>query len=151
MSINDAGTASYGTHLLLLLSGVEKAAALDSPVGLCDFLVDLVGKIGMRVLDGPRAVTESTDEDKYGHSAVIILYESHAAVHTYPARRSLFLDVFSCKPFDDGEVVDACHHVFGGFDVAERLVLNRGAHWNAPAETSVRAWATTRGNISLRK
>jgi S-adenosylmethionine decarboxylase len=103
----------------------------------------------MRVLDGPRAVTESADEDKYGHSAVIILYESHAAVHTYIARHSLFLDVFSCKSFSDGDVIEECHRVFGDFDVAERLVLNRGAHWNGSAEASVREWAATRSDVQL--
>jgi S-adenosylmethionine decarboxylase len=149
MSINNGKVSNYGTHLLLLLSGIENGAALDSQSGLCDFLADLVAKIGMRVLDGPRAVTESADDDKYGHSAVVILYESHAAVHTYPARRSLFLDVFSCKPFDDGAVVEACHHVFGGFDVTERLVLNRGAHWNGSAEASVREWAATRRALTI--
>ena len=149
MSIKEVNPSNYGTHLLLLLSSIENGAQLDSPVGLCDFLSHLVTRIGMRVLDGPRAVTESGDQDKYGHSAVVILYESHAAVHTYVARRSLFLDVFSCKPFDDGEVLDACRQLFGAFDVTERLVLNRGTHWNGPAEASVREWAGTRGDTKL--
>jgi S-adenosylmethionine decarboxylase len=136
--------SSYGTHLLMLLSGIERREALDSPEGLCTFLSGLVVEIGMRVLDGPKAVTEEAEPDKYGHSAVVILYESHAAVHTYPARASLFLDLFSCKPFDESKVLGACHTFLGHFEVAERLVLDRGAHWNGTAAENLPTWTATR-------
>jgi S-adenosylmethionine decarboxylase len=149
MSINDMKPLNYGTHIMLLLSNVKNRDVLDSPKGLCDFLRDLVAKVGMRVLDGPRAATESGDSEKYGHSAVIILYESHAAVHTYPVRGSLFLDLFSCKPFDDEDVISACHEFLGEFEVSERLLLDRGAHWNGSAETSIRDWAGTRDDVVL--
>jgi S-adenosylmethionine decarboxylase len=147
--MSDLKASNYGTHLLLLLSSIENGEALDSPAGLCKFLVDLVTRVGMRVLDGPRVVTESTDSEKYGHSAVIILYESHAAVHTYPAHASLFLDLFSCKPFDDKDVISACRELFGGFEISERLLLDRGTHWNSSAETSIRDWMGTRGDVAL--
>ncbi|MER5650392.1 S-adenosylmethionine decarboxylase [Streptosporangium sp. NPDC002524] len=144
-SAQNGEVLNYGTHLLLLLNGVERRDALDDPRRLCDFLANLVDRIGMRILDGPRSATENADPEKYGHSAVIILYESHAAVHTYPMRGSLFLDVFSCKPFDEGKVAGVCREVFGAFDIAERLVLNRGVHWNGTADESVQTWVTTRG------
>lgn len=150
MSINDDTPASnYGTHLLLRLSEVENKAALDSPHGLCDFLTTLVRNVGMRVLDGPRSATETTDSDRYGHSAVVILYESHAAIHTYPARHSAFLDLFSCKPFDDEVVVRTCHEFLGHFDIAERLLLDRGTHWNGTAESNMPEWLATRDGIQL--
>jgi S-adenosylmethionine decarboxylase len=148
MSINDGTSLNYGTHLLLLLSSIENSEPLDSPESLCDFLSALVAKVGMRVLDGPRAATEHADPDKYGHSAVVILYESHAAVHTYPARASLFLDIFSCKPFNDQDVISACLDVFGRFEITEHLVLNRGVHWNKSADESIRDWVGTRGDVT---
>jgi S-adenosylmethionine decarboxylase len=147
MPTNDVRYLNYGTHLILLLSSIENGEPLDSPDGLCDFLVKLVAKVGMRVLDGPRAVTEHAEPDKYGHSAVLILYESHAAVHSYPARGSLFLDLFSCKPFDDQDVISACRDVFGGFEISEHLLLNRGVHWNSSADASIREWVGTRGDV----
>ena len=148
-SKDESANSSYGTHLILLLSKVGNGAALDSPQGLCDFLTSLVARIGMRVLDGPRSATEAVDTESYGHSAVVILYESHAAVHTYPVRGSLFLDLFSCKAFDVDDVIDACHEYLGDFAVSERLVLDRGAHWNGAADANMGDWLATRGDVVI--
>jgi len=147
MSTDPAKTLSYGTHLMMLLGGVQHGGALDSPDGLSQFLVGLVDTIGMRVLDGPIVATENGESDRYGHSAVVILYESHAAVHTYPARATLFLDVFSCKPFDERTVLDACRTFLGEFTVMERMVVDRGAHWNGTARDNLDQWIVTREEL----
>ena len=84
------------------------------------------------------------DDARYGHSGVVLLYESHAAIHTYPARRSLFLDVFSCKLFDVRSVVQISHETFGNFNIAESTVLDRGHHWDANIEIELGRWLESR-------
>lgn len=131
---------TYGTHLMLRLGRIERAEALDSPAGLRRYLRDLVVGIGMRILDGPYTKTEKTNSSRYGHSGIILLVESHAAIHTYPRLRTLFLDVFSCKSFDVSSVMGITENMFGSFDVIESTVLDRGHHWPEDAERALRTW-----------
>ena len=129
---------------MLRLSRIERIDAIDDSACLGDFLTSLVKKIGMQVMDGPHVATEEGGMQNYGHSGVIILAESHAAIHTYPGRRELFLDVFSCRPFDQSDVMSVCERFFGDFVVSERTVLDRGYHWHPPASASLRKWANHR-------
>jgi len=131
---------TYGTHLMLRLGRVQRVEALDSTRVIERYLRDLVLGIGMRILDGPYAKTEHASPDRYGHSGVVLLVESHAAIHTYPMLRTLFLDLFSCKAFDVSAVMAITHRQFGDFDVVESTVLNRGHHWTRDANEALKAW-----------
>jgi S-adenosylmethionine decarboxylase len=138
------GDQVYGMHLMLRLSQIERIDAIDDSMRLGDFLTCLVKKIGMQIMDGPHMATEDGGVQNYGHSGVIILSESHAAIHTYPGRRELFLDLFSCRPFGQTDVMLVCKEFFGEFVVSERTLLDRGYHWHAPASASLREWASRR-------
>lgn len=131
---------TYGTHLMLRLGSVQRAEALDSPRTIQRYLRDLVLGIGMRILDGPYTKTEQASPDRYGHSGIVLLVESHAAIHTYPMLRTVFLDVFSCKAFDVSAVRTITERHFGDFDVVESTVLNRGHHWSRDAREALTAW-----------
>ncbi|MBT5137846.1 MAG: hypothetical protein HOH36_05280 [Acidimicrobiaceae bacterium] len=80
------------------------------------------------------------DDARYGHSGVVLLHESHAAIYTYAARRSLFFDVCSCKLFDVRSVVQISHETFGNVNIAESTVLDRGHHWDADVEIELGWW-----------
>jgi S-adenosylmethionine decarboxylase len=134
----------YGQHLMLRLRDIERLDSLNAASDINGFLIDLVHSVGMRILDGPRVSTEHGDADHFGHSGIVLLYESHAAVHTYPRRRELFLDLFSCKPFGAEDVLGVCRRWFGGSTVSERTMLDRGLHWNAPAEAHLSHWLDRR-------
>lgn len=134
----------YGTHLMLRLGGIARFEALDDPDLIQAYLGDLVTGIGMRILAGPYTKTEDADSARYGHSGIVLLYESHAAVHTYPNLRSVFLDVFSCKPFEVSAVLAITEDSFGRFDIVESAVLDRGHHWAVDAETELQRWLEAR-------
>lgn len=138
------GDAVYGRHLMMRLGAIEGDDLLDDPAGLERYLGDLVTGIGMRILSGPHVSTEDHDGDRYGHSGVVVLYESHAAIHTYPRRRSMFLDVFSCMHFEVGDVCRLTKEAFGSFDVIESRLLDRGLHWVGDAASELAAWQTGR-------
>lgn len=144
MSSINAQARSYGQHLMLRLRDIERLDSIDDATRLADFLTTLVHSVGMRILEGPRAAAEDGDDDHYGYSAVVILYESHAAVHTYPNRRELFLDLFSCRAFEAQQVYDTCTRFFGGFTVSEYTVLDRGVHWTAPVADRLSDWIESR-------
>ena len=69
-----------------------------------------------------------------GFTAVVLLAESHASVHTYPERGYMALDVFGCGPTDPIPVVEALKRELHPqlVDVQE---ITRGAGQRDPAPT----------------
>ena len=141
-TVNNATT--YGMHLTVRIANVEKQAVLNDRDAVSGFLVDLVDRVGMRILAGPLVGIEEGVPEKRGMSAVIILYESHAAIHTYPELGEAFLDLFSCKRFSGDQVMNALSDYFGSFDVVEQSIADRGIHWGPNVETEMAQWSQRR-------
>lgn len=60
-----------------------------------------------------------------GVTGVVIIAESHIAIHTFPHKRFLSVDVFSCKDFDAQRAVQS---VVASFDIGryDTYFINRG-------------------------
>ncbi|GLY01270.1 MULTISPECIES: S-adenosylmethionine decarboxylase [Actinoplanes] len=134
----------YGDELTLRLSGITDISLLDDDEALTTFLRDLVARIGMTVIAGPLVATETGPPEKAGKSAVVILAESHAAIHTYPHLREIFANIFSCKPFRESDVVDEFHRLVGDFVTTERTLTRRGEEWPRDMAGARRLWSTRR-------
>lgn len=126
-----AAFGHYGDELTLRLSAVTRTDALHCDETIAGFLRQLVTDIGMTVIGGPVVATQDGPAEKAGKSAIVILAESHAAIHTYPALREVFFNLFSCKPFSESVVLSALSSLVGGFEVTERALVRRGEHWHA--------------------
>lgn len=137
-------SSTYGLHLTLRIADLEPPGALDSQREVADFLTELVHHIGMRILAGPLVGYEDGEPEKRGTSGVVILYESHAAVHTYPELGQLFLDVFSCKDFSVNDVHVVLRRHFKSYRVVEENVQERGIHWDTNVKEEMNRWVTTR-------
>jgi S-adenosylmethionine decarboxylase len=135
---------SYGFHLMMRVAQVERRGALADPDTIADFLRSLVSRVGMSILAGPLVETEHGGPDRFGVSGVVILRESHAAVHTYPELGQAFLDVFSCRSFEPGVLTCVTTEFFGRFNVVESHMLSRGSHWGTDAAQQLRSWQSTR-------
>lgn len=135
---------AYGMHLTLRLAEVRRPEALDDPTALSRFLSALVTRLGMRILAGPIVAREKGSIEKSGCSGVVILYESHAAIHTYPHRAAAFVDVFSCREFAVAQVADTLAEHFGDHHVVEQTLADRGFHWSADASTEMLEWRRER-------
>lgn len=60
-----------------------------------------------------------------GVTGFILLEESHISIHTWPERRFVALDVFSCRPFE----VDRINTLIGAYFGTSKIrtsVINRG-------------------------
>lgn len=134
----------YGLHLTLRVSEVENRTALGDPGRIATFLRELVHAVGMRILAGPVTGIENDPPENAGCSGVVILYESHAAIHTYSTRGEAFLDIFSCKPFEIERVRMKLRHFFGAHRITEETVVERGHHWGTEASGELRRWANAR-------
>ena len=62
-----------------------------------------------------------------GITAVGVLSESHIAVHTTPQKSTMYVDVFSCRPFKVNAVQMLIDTYFGMIECSEwRVVLRPG-------------------------
>ncbi|MFI1989950.1 S-adenosylmethionine decarboxylase [Actinoplanes sp. NPDC020271] len=138
----------YGDELTLRLSGIADITALDDDLVLTTFMRDLVTRIGMTVIAGPMVATEAGPPEKAGKSAVVILAESHAAIHTYPHLREIFVNVFSCKPFREADVLAEFRRLVGDFRISERLLRRRGEEWPRDLAAAEQLWSDHRAALS---
>ncbi|CUS03958.2 conserved protein of unknown function [Candidatus Promineifilum breve] len=134
----------YGLHLMMRVSNVRNRAALSDGETVNRFLVELVHELDMNVLAGPMVTEEAGEPQRAGYSGVIILYESHAAIHTYSNLGEAFLDVFSCKPYDVSRVERVMNRYFGTFEIVEQTTLGRGVHWGSNVEREMESWREQR-------
>ncbi|WP_433793633.1 S-adenosylmethionine decarboxylase family protein [Actinoplanes sp. CA-252034] len=134
----------YGDELTLRLSGIAETRLLADDAALTRFMRDLVDRIGMTVIAGPLVATEDGPPEKAGKSAVVILAESHAAIHTYPHLREIFVDIFSCKPFREADVLDEFHRLVGDYEISERTLTRRGEEWPRDLAAARELWSTQR-------
>lgn len=69
--------------------------------------------MGMTKITQPYVLryTGSKPED-WGVSGFVMIAESHISMHTFPERRLVWADVFSCKDFDPQPVLDEIKRLF---------------------------------------
>ena len=103
-------------------------ALVDKPpltkLGVSIFLIDVVDKVGMTVINGPH-VSYVTDKGNEGATGVVILAESHCAMHVWDRAEpaEIQFDLYSCKEFDPQDVFDLLDR-FGVIQL-EHKFLNR--------------------------
>lgn len=124
----------HGSHIKVVGYADEKR--LGSVANIRAFLVDLVGRLGMRPLGEPVMHDVELDlsklnvepfEDEGGITGVVVLSTSHCSIHTWPARKLYVLDVYSCRDFGALKVIDAIDSYLGQgakrvTDVSDSLV-----------------------------
>lgn len=101
-----AETVNFGAHLTLDGYGGDPGKLNDGKlVEKC--LSDLPEKLGMRKIFGPEVieVSELNEKDSGGHSGFVMIAESHISCHTFPYRKFVSIDVYTCKGEIDKEFV----------------------------------------------
>ncbi len=90
----------YGPHLMLDLNDCDPAV-LDSLEACFKLLNELPPQIGMTKITQPYVFRyEGRFPGDEGITGVVIIAESHISLHTYPQKKFVFVDLFSCKPFN---------------------------------------------------
>ena len=99
-------TYGYGPHLMLDLNDCNPTT-LDDLDACFKLLNELPGMIGMTKITQPYVFRYSgmIPEDD-GITGVTVIAESHISLHTYPKKSFVFVDLFSCKPFDVERAMD---------------------------------------------
>lgn len=91
----------FGPHLVLELYGCDKEST-RSVDNTFTFLDSVPASIGMTKIMPPYAFRYSGKvPEEWGVSGVVLIAESHIAVHTFPDQNEFVtVDIFSCKDFD---------------------------------------------------
>lgn len=116
------GQRHYGRHVM-----VDAALCNDRLLELDeinDFVAALVKRIDM-VAFGDIVSARFGGGIEIGISAVQLIETSCISLHTNDAARDLYLDVFSCKDFKVGDVVDVVTEYFAPESMNVRDLLRR--------------------------
>ena len=93
-------------------------------------LTELPGKMGMKPLIPPYVVRApgNRKKDPGGYSGFVIIQESHLSVHTFPGRRFVSIDVYSCRDFNTAQV---CRYFQRAFNIrkCETNLIIRGKEY----------------------
>jgi S-adenosylmethionine decarboxylase proenzyme len=94
------GADRLGAHVLADITDVADPACFDTAF-LVDAFRDALHEAGTTVR---RTLVE--EFSPYGLSVMVVLAESHASLHTWPERRTMLLDAFTCGPISPLSVVE---------------------------------------------
>ena len=110
------------------------------------FLDDYPSAIGMRKIAEPQVYSyHGRKAEDWGVSGFVLIAESHISVHTFPDRRYMNIDVFSCKPFDVTASLDELKTTFSLPEV-QVWTLERGLEFTTP-RTAYQGMVGERVNI----
>jgi len=116
------GQRHYGRHVMVDATGCnDHLLNLDTING---FVAELVQRIDM-VAFGDIVSARFGGGIETGISAVQLIETSAISLHTNDAARDLYLDVFSCKDFSAGQVVDVVTEYFAPDSFSVRDLLRK--------------------------
>jgi len=82
--------------------------------------------MGMTKIAPPTVVRyRGTNPEDWGVSGYVMIAESHISMHTFPERRLIWADIFSCKGFDHAPIVEDLKQRFG-FREMQVSIIERG-------------------------
>ena len=87
------------------------------------------GEIGMTKITTPHVFEYHGEKpEDWGVSGFVIIAESHIAIHTFPDHGQVWVDIFSCKGFNEIPAID---RIVEAFDLEETRVqkLERGLEY----------------------
>lgn len=97
---------NFGLHLMIDgYMGNQKK--LNNEKLVKKMLGDLPKKLKMQIVMGPvvRFIRGNDKKDPGGYSGFVVIAESHISIHTFPARRFVSADVYTCTDVLDKDFV----------------------------------------------
>ncbi len=121
----------FGPHLIIDGSRCDTAKLADR-ILVEQVLNDYPSAIGMTKIGGPYMFEYQAPDPAYsGVSGLVVIAESHIAIHTFPELDYFTMDIFSCKNFDHEKAIA---YIKDAFDVREmdRMLVQRGLSFKGP-------------------
>jgi S-adenosylmethionine decarboxylase len=114
----------------LVIDGfVGNLSKMWDPELVREFLTNYPDNLGMTRITEPKVLEyNGPKEEDDGVSGFVIIAESHISIHTFPYRKYVNIDIFSCKSFDCDRALADAKALFDLTDV-KTWVLERGLEW----------------------
>ncbi|MCC7429887.1 S-adenosylmethionine decarboxylase [bacterium] len=116
------GVPYYGKHMMLTAVSCNENLLDLEKIGV--FMKRLVKEIDM-VAFGEPVIARFGDGIEIGISAVQLIQTSAIVIHTNDGARDMYLDVFSCKWFDESVVKETVQKFFDPGAMSEQIVLRK--------------------------
>lgn len=102
----------WGYHLMLDCSKCDKASISDG-AHITEFIKTLVTRIDMTAFGEPQVMHFAThDPTKAGYSFIQMIETSNISGHMVDSNGDGYIDIFSCKPFDNDDVIALVNEYF---------------------------------------
>lgn len=105
----------WGYHLILDCAGCNQDAIADYDT-IYNFTKQLVKDIDMVAYGEPQIVNFGSG-NKAGYTLVQLIETSNICAHFVNETNTMYLDVFSCKSYDDQVVIELVKKYFGATSV----------------------------------
>ena len=125
----EASGEGLGRHLIADMTGLSPGLLRDGD-RIMSVLNEALAQAGFNSI---RSVEHHFAERGAGFTGMVLLAESHAAVHSYPEHEYLALDIFACGSIDPTCVMDALISELGPEAVDVRT-LTRAPRASIPAD-----------------
>ena len=115
------GEKMYGKHFLGSFKNCDDKIRFLPPI--IDFIKKLVNLIDMDPVGEP--IAHHIDKDRgniAGFTVVQIIHTSTITFHTYDEAKDLYLDIFSCKDFDENLVLKFAREYFMPEEVSHQTI-----------------------------
>lgn len=108
-------STSWGYHLALDCSGCDHGMITDSTI-IHTFAKQLVKDIDMIAYGEPQIIKFGSG-DKAGFTLVQLIETSNICAHFVDENDTMYLDVFSCKPYNTEVVIKLVKQYFGAKEI----------------------------------
>lgn len=99
-------TSNFGEHFMIDGYGGDSERLNDKDLVMIS-MIELPHQLGMKRLSDPYVfrAEDNAIKDPGGWSGVVVIAESHISVHTFPKRKFVSIDVYTCKNGIDREFI----------------------------------------------
>jgi S-adenosylmethionine decarboxylase len=112
----------WGYHLMLDCSGCSHDK-ITNRENIVEFTRKLVERIDMVAFGEPVVERFAThDPNKAGYSMMQLIETSNIAAHFVESDNTMYLDVFSCKPYDNDIVIASVEQYFDAQKVKQHFI-----------------------------
>jgi len=128
----NSDTINFGVHLTIDGYGGNPSKLNDGKL-VFQCLDELPAQLGMNKIFGPEVLEcgAFNEKDSGGHSGFVMIAESHISCHTFPFRKFVSIDVYTCKNEMDQEfIIDYFKKAFE-LEEVEVNFLQRGTRFPA--------------------
>ena len=111
---------AWGYHLILDCYDGDKDL-ITSADNISAFAKTLVKRIQMKAYGEPQVIHFGED-DKLGYTLVQLIETSNIVAHFCDDTGNFYLDVFSCKPYENAVVIELVKQFFNPKNITERYL-----------------------------